>query len=172
MEDNNIQVKRTLEISEEDGMKSDEQKTGAESARESWHARNRSSGNRQGRSRPWLIFASVLAGITALVILASVLSDSIFEDDSSVSGAADISGDFIGVLYIEGTIGLDDPSYNQEYNISAVEGMMENDNNKAMMLYVNTPGGSVYESDELYLKIREYQETAKRPVYVLSLIHI
>ena len=166
MEDNNIQVKRTLEISEEDGMKSDEQKTGAESARESWHARNRSSGNRQGRSRPWLIFASVLAGITALVILASVLSDSIFKDDSSVSGAADISGDFIGVLYIEGTIGLDDPSYNQEYNISAVEGMMENDNNKAMMLYVNTPGGSVYESDELYLKIREYQETAKRPVYV------
>ena len=39
MEDNNIQVKRTLEISEEDGMKSDEQKTGAESARESWRAR-------------------------------------------------------------------------------------------------------------------------------------
>ncbi|MEG0662139.1 MAG: signal peptide peptidase SppA, partial [Anaerovoracaceae bacterium] len=33
------------------------------------------------------------------------------------------------------------------------------------MLYVNTPGGSVYESDELYLKIKEYQQETGRPVY-------
>ena len=49
MEDNNIQVKRTLEIGEDAGMKSDEQKTGAVSARASWHARsgqkNRKNGN-------------------------------------------------------------------------------------------------------------------------------
>jgi protease IV len=34
-----------------------------------------------------------------------------------------------------------------------------------LMLFVNTPGGGVYESDELYLKIKEYQEYTERPVY-------
>ena len=43
--------------------------------------------------------------------------------------------------------------------------MAEDDRNKGMILYVNTPGGSVYASDELYLKIKDYQETTGRPVY-------
>ncbi len=42
---------------------------------------------------------------------------------------------------------------------------MDNSDNEALMLYVDTPGGGVYESDELYLKIKEYQETTERPVY-------
>ncbi|MBQ1228974.1 MAG: signal peptide peptidase SppA, partial [Firmicutes bacterium] len=43
--------------------------------------------------------------------------------------------------------------------------MMADEENKGMILYVNTPGGSVFASDELYLKIREYQENTGRPVY-------
>lgn len=43
--------------------------------------------------------------------------------------------------------------------------MAEDDRNKGIILYVDTPGGSVYASDELYLKIRDYQETTGRPVY-------
>ena len=42
--------------------------------------------------------------------------------------------------------------------------MMENNKNKGLMLYIETPGGGVSESDELYLKIREYQGTTGRPV--------
>ena len=34
-----------------------------------------------------------------------------------------------------------------------------------MILYVDTPGGSVFASDELYFKIKEYQEKTERPVY-------
>ena len=32
--------------------------------------------------------------------------------------------------------------------------MMDNSDNEALMLYVDTPGGGVYESDELYLKTK------------------
>lgn len=69
------------------------------------------------------------------------------------------------MLYIEGTIGEDSDTYSQSYVIDAVEGMMENGSNEGLMLFVNTPGGGVYESDELYLKIKEYQEHTGRPVY-------
>lgn len=36
-----------------------------------------------------------------------------------------------------------------------------------MILFVNSPGGGVYESDELYLKIKEYQEQTECPVYAV-----
>ena len=56
-------------------------------------------------------------------------------------------------------------SYNHQYLLNAIDSMAEDDRNKGMILYVNTPGGSVYASDELYLKIKDYQETTGRPVY-------
>ncbi len=43
--------------------------------------------------------------------------------------------------------------------------MIADDENKGMILYVDTPGGSVFASDELYFKIKEYQEKTERPVY-------
>lgn len=78
----------------------------------------------------------------------------------------DFGYDYIGTLYIDGTIdeyGTD--TYNHQYLLNAIDAMMTDSNNKGMILSVNTPGGSVYASDELYLKIKEYQETTGRPVY-------
>lgn len=170
-ENNNIEVKKAFEKGEDSRESSDSDSSRPVSARDSWHSRNEQSGKKNSRGkrsniRALLIFAAILIGITILAFAVSVVSDFVADRDGQSSGAANIGEKFIGVLYIEGTIGQDDPAYNQEFNIDAVEGMMTNDNNKAMMLYVNTPGGGVYESDELYLKIREYQDKTKRPVYV------
>lgn len=74
--------------------------------------------------------------------------------------------DYIGTLYIEDA--LDEYSsgvYNHQYTLNAIDAMIEDSRNKGMILYVNTPGGTVYASDELYLKIREYQSLTGRPVY-------
>ena len=38
-------------------------------------------------------------------------------------------------------------------------------NNKGILLYVDSPGGAVYESDEIYLKLMEYKEVTGRPVW-------
>src|SRR5699024_10424797 len=43
--------------------------------------------------------------------------------------------------------------------------LMEDSNNKGILLYVDSPGGTVYESEELYLKLKEYKETTDRPVW-------
>lgn len=84
--------------------------------------------------------------------------------------------DFVGVLNIVGTIqanssnsisltGSDDGQYNHNLYMKYIDELEKSKNNKAILLYVNSPGGTVYESDELYLKLMEYKEKTKRPVY-------
>lgn len=75
--------------------------------------------------------------------------------------------DYIGVLEIHGTMSSDgsDPAYSQAWLLERIEDMIYDDYNKGLMLSIDTPGGSVYTTDELYLKIREYQNKTKRPVY-------
>ena len=84
--------------------------------------------------------------------------------------------DFVGVLNIVGTIqanssnsisltGSDDGQYNHNLYMKYIDELEKSQNNKAILLYVNSPGGTVYESDELYLKLMEYKEKTKRPVY-------
>lgn len=37
--------------------------------------------------------------------------------------------------------------------------------NKGILLIVDSPGGGVYESDELYLKLKDYKETTGNPIW-------
>lgn len=82
--------------------------------------------------------------------------------------------EFIGVVDVEGTIidmseaeGLFStvPSYNHKKTLSYIDSMIEADNNKGILLYVDSPGGGVYESDELYIKLKEYKEKTGRPIW-------
>lgn len=79
--------------------------------------------------------------------------------------------DFIGVVNIVGTIqgssssGLSSNEYNHDLYMDYIEQMIKADNNKGILLYVDSPGGAVYQSDELYLKLMEYKETTGRPIY-------
>lgn len=78
----------------------------------------------------------------------------------------DFGHDYIGSLYVEGEIDeYGTGTYNHQYLLNAIDAMMNDEENKGMILHVNTPGGSVFASDELYFAIREYQETTGRPVY-------
>ena len=80
---------------------------------------------------------------------------------------ADAKGEYVGVIHVEGTISEDGASsgYNHKYILKSLEDMAKDDNNKGVILYLNTPGGSVYASDELYFAIKDYQEKTQRPVY-------
>lgn len=80
--------------------------------------------------------------------------------------------DFIGVINIEGTIGASSAGswassslYNHDLYMEYISQMEEAVNNKGILLYVDSPGGAVYQSDELYLKLMEYKEVTGRPVW-------
>ena len=49
--------------------------------------------------------------------------------------------------------------------MDTIDDLIYDSENKGLILYVETPGGTVYASDELYLKILEYKEETGRPVY-------
>ena len=82
--------------------------------------------------------------------------------------------DFIGVLDIVGEIGptskdiwgyTEPGTYNHDLYMTYVDELIYSDYNKGIMLYIDSPGGTVYESDELYLKLMEYKEVTGRPIW-------
>ncbi len=56
-------------------------------------------------------------------------------------------------------------TYRHDATVSQIKELTTNSNNKGIMLYLDTPGGGVLESDEVYLALMEYKETTDRPVY-------
>ncbi len=78
------------------------------------------------------------------------------------------SESFVAVISITGTIqaGYDaSTGYAHQETLDYIDALMNNYSNKAILLYEETPGGTVIDSDELYLKLMEYKETTGRPVY-------
>ena len=87
-------------------------------------------------------------------------------------GKISIEDEYIGRLDISGTISeseggglLESDSYHHRWLLDRIEDMKSDGKNKGMILFVNTPGGSVYASDEMYLAIQDYRKKTGRPVY-------
>ncbi len=74
-------------------------------------------------------------------------------------------GKYIAKFFIEGVIEEKGETYNQEWLLDKIEDLTDDKKNVALVLFINSPGGSVYESDEMYLAIKKYREETKRPVY-------
>lgn len=74
------------------------------------------------------------------------------------------SEDYIAKIYITGVIQNSNKTYNQEWLLNTIETLKEDKNNKGILLYIDSPGGSVYESDEIYLALNNYQKSRK-PVW-------
>jgi protease-4 len=144
------------------------------------------------KKKQWM--GIVIAGIVFIVVcgagmLSNVLQNKLLSSQESTKSAADIlssvmgSGenditlpteDFVGVIDVVGTIqasssssswSSSDDEYDHDLYMDYVDALESADNNKALLLYVDSPGGTVYESDQLYLKIMEYKEKTNRPVY-------
>lgn len=82
------------------------------------------------------------------------------------------SSPFVGIVNVQGVIMdtntssiFDSAAYNHKNTLKYIDDMINSSYNKGILLYVNSPGGGVYESDELYLKLKEYTETTERPVW-------
>jgi protease-4 len=73
--------------------------------------------------------------------------------------------DYIAAVYIEGIIEEKNNTYNQKWLLSVIDNLKYDDNNVAIALYINTPGGGVYEADEVYLSLLDYKSAGKK-IYV------
>lgn len=140
----------------------------------------------------WFIVAAVIFVVSGVI---SVLTNAISSKMTSKEEAAGFSSfmstmygngtdamlsdmpineDFVAVLPIEGTIqassdssgiGTAQMGYNHDLLMKYVDKLIENKKNTGIILRLNTPGGTVYEADELYLKLMEYKEKTNRPIW-------
>ena len=58
---------------------------------------------------------------------------------------------YVANLYITGVIEEANESYNQEWLLDTIDELENDQNNVGIMLVIDSPGGSVYEADEVYL---------------------
>lgn len=120
---------------------------------------------KRSKKKPIIIFACVLLAVVLLGVACSRM------DSGEDSKYADLRDDHISVLYITGTISGEDTSsltggetYNHQWVLNRLDDAIRNTNNKGLILYVDSPGGGVYETDEIYMKLLEYKRTG-RPLY-------
>lgn len=134
--------------------------------------------NKKKRNKGPIIFLAVVALLVLIVLLLNATSKQklgklSLSNSSDEFPKIDVEGKYIGRLYVEGEIGEGDggvfdekSTYFHAETLDAIDQMIADKNNKGLYIYVNSPGGSVSTSDELYLKIKEYKEKTegKRPV--------
>lgn len=75
-----------------------------------------------------------------------------------------LNQDFIAKIYITGIIQDENKTYNQKWLLDTINNLKDDEFNKGIILFIDSPGGSVYESDEVYLTLSEYRKT-KKPVW-------
>ena len=81
--------------------------------------------------------------------------------------------DYIGIVTVSGTIQeqseqsiFDTTSgYQHDTSMEYIDRLIEDSSNKGILLYVDSPGGTVYESEELYNKLKEYKNLTNRPIW-------
>ncbi len=138
-----------------------------------------------------LIVAAIIFVVVGVIsVITNTISDklktkdkeaglnSIMEDlyGSSVNSALSdmpTNKDFVAVVPIRGTIQATSDSsvygntnqYNHDLLMEYVDKLTESSSNKGIILRLDTPGGTVYQADELYLKLKEYKEKTGRPVF-------
>lgn len=72
---------------------------------------------------------------------------------------------YIAALHIEGTIEEENNSYNQKWLLETIKMIKDDSKNAGLAIYINSPGGAVYQADEIYLALQDYKTSGKQ-IYV------
>lgn len=68
---------------------------------------------------------------------------------------------YVAVVSIKGTIQEDGSDYNQRWLLDTIKALEEDEKNKGILLFIDSPGGTVYHADEAYLALLDYKSSGK-----------
>ena len=103
--------------------------------------------------------------LSIMDIMGGMMDESLLMEGEGTS-VSDIDGEYVAVLHIEDEISQSSSFwYDHYYLLDTIDDLIADDNNKGIVFYMDTPGGSVYATDEMYLAVKDYQEKTNRPVY-------
>lgn len=123
--------------------------------------------------RSLMVFLGVVLASILLAILASSVWNRTFSGQGKWETAITSEGPYVATMQVEGTIQQYNANnlgfatgYQHNWTLNTIDELMIDPDNKGLILFIDSPGGGVYESDELYLKLQEYQNTG-RPYYAV-----
>jgi protease-4 len=113
-----------------------------------------------------LIVVLIAAGTGIMKKVSAAKSSSIpfgFSENSGgkLSSLGNSSKPYIAVIDISGVIQEKGQDYNQQWLLSTIRKLKADDKNKGILLFINSPGGTVYHSDEAYLALNDYKTSGK-----------
>ncbi|MFZ9035601.1 MAG: S49 family peptidase [Francisellaceae bacterium] len=113
----------------------------------------------QRRARRWRIFFRVCWLVVIVVILWWIFS----AEDKITPGMKP----HVGLVKLEGVI-ADDADANADRINKSLEKAFENSNTKGVILYINSPGGSPVQSDDIYEAMRYFEKKyPDKPLYAV-----
>lgn len=120
----------------------------------------------QRRARRWGVFFKLLS--FAYLLFFIIVMGKSCSSMSKVDNGPLVSDSHLAIVDIQGTIANDSNSVNSEDTNRALKRAFEAKNSKAVVLNINSPGGSPVQSDEIWQEIR-YQKSkhADKKVYAV-----
>lgn len=70
--------------------------------------------------------------------------------------------EYVAALYIQGVIEQENQDYDQKWLLSKIKELKNDSNNQGMVIFMETPGGAVYQADEVYLALLDYKTSGKK----------
>lgn len=127
--------------------------------------------NKNRRKKSLIIFGCIIAGIFGLALTGNFVKGIIFGEGEDIPA----KGPYIATLYVNGiishaqteTFGIPTTGYQHNWTLKMIDDISVDSKNRGLILFVDSPGGGIYESDELYLKLKDYKVRTGRPVYAV-----
>ena len=121
----------------------------------------------------WALVVMIVVAVVAIAVSAVALGISnLLNQDKEPRSFSGPSSPYIARIKVIGEISgsasrfaSSDNAYHHRWTMQTIDTLIGDENNKGICLWLDTPGGAVYESDELYLKLMEYKEKTGRPIY-------
>lgn len=95
----------------------------------------------------------------------TLIDKSIYSATPGVKANKEYSKEYLAALYIEGTIEAGNNSYNQKWLLNTINQLKNDSKNAGIAIFVNSPGGAVYQADEVYRALQDYRTTGRK-IYV------
>lgn len=107
----------------------------------------------------------VLIILSIFVILFVISSIFIIPASRNSGSSLPFGSQYIGIIHLEGTIEVENKSYNQKWILNTIENLKNDKKNAALIVLINSPGGAVYQTDEVYLSLLDYKATGRK-IYI------
>lgn len=119
------------------------------------------------RENTWLVVVIVVLVLAFTVGIVFTLFYNLGSSDKG-SGRKFSLGSSVAVLDVTGEIGDTSlgAAYDHDWTMSTIGDLIDDSSNRGIVIRVNSPGGSVYKSDELYEELLKYKKETGRPIYV------